>query len=508
MFHLIASILRWFFSKTAMLLVMWVTVLGAAAIYLANEHYFQQLPARLAESEKRVVEFRNQADELEAKIESLKHSISEKAQSLDEELKTYRSQFENQRKQVAEWERMLAELQGIKGRALEVWNRLRGVEVGAEQASIQQKITDARDRQAALGSQIREKDDERNAMVSSSESQAVALEKEHSELAKRTREAEEEWARLKDQVGNWQARLDKVTFWLRGAYERVGKPLIAVSVSLLIAPILFKFILYYLWAPLISFGRPVLLRAKPGAPIRVTPTAIAQEIVLHPGQSAMIQHRFYQASDEDLEKRTKFVFSWRYPFSSLACGLFLLTRVTNRTRDYNRRLTLSSQEQAEIEMAMVEIPEGGSLICRPSFIAAVIEDGPDLTIHSHWRLFSLHSWITLQFRYFEFRGPVKLVLWAYRGVRAERLTMENVEQNNERRTNQLATIGFTPALGYRSRRSETFISYLRNQNPLFDDLFSGQGVFLCQQISRSEHARKAGKFWEQLWNGITKIIGI
>jgi hypothetical protein len=103
---------------------------------------------------------------------------------------------------------------------------------------------------------------------------------------------------------------------------------------------------------------------------------------------------------------------------------------------------------------------------------------------------------------------VKLVLWAYRGVRAERLTQENIKQGNERRTNQLATIGFTPSLSYRSRRSETFISYLRNQNPLFDDLFSGQGVFLCQQISRAEHHRQSGKFWANLWNGLTKIIGI
>jgi hypothetical protein len=160
-------------------------------------------------------------------------------------------------------------------------------------------------------------------------------------------------------------------------------------------------------------------------------------------------------------------------------------------------------------MAVVEIPEGGSLICRPSFVAALVQhEGQEPKIRSHWRWFSLHAWITLQFRYFEFQGPVKLVLWAYRGIRAEDLSLDADFKGRERRTNQLATIGFTPGLQYRSRRSETFVSYLRNQNPLFDDLFSGKGVFLCQQISRSEQQGKAGRFWANLWNGFTKIFGI
>jgi hypothetical protein len=187
----------------------------------------------------------------------------------------------------------------------------------------------------------------------------------------------------------------------------------------------------------------------------------------------------------------------------------LLTRVTNRSREHDRRLTLSSQDEAQIEMAVVDVPDGGSLVCRPSFLAAVIVPGGSPPgIRSHWRLLSLHAWITLQFRYFEFRGPVRLVLWAYRGVRAERLTRQNLAQGNERRTNQLATIGFTPSLQYRSRRAETFISYLRNQNPLFDDLFSGSGVFLCQQISRSEEFRRQGRFWASVWNGVTKVFGL
>lgn len=509
MINLLAHILRWLFSKTAMLLVLWVVVLGAVALYLANEHYFRQLPDALAQREAELAEIQEKANRLREQTAAFEKEVGERVQNFDAEIAALRSTIDQQREQLETWRRRLQELEGVRGRAMGLWDRLRGIDPESEAARVQQRMDAVRARQQAIANQVAEAAEAKETFLHEAGTQGKALRAEQAATESQVARTEEEVAELRQQVHGWKGRVEKATFWLRGAYHQVGKPLVIISLSLLLAPIVGKCLLYYLWAPLVAAGRPVIIKTPSQAPIRVSPTAVAQEIVLQPGQSATIQHRFYQASDEDLRKRTKFLFSWRYPFSSLACGLFLLTRVTNETREQARRLTLSSQDEAEVEMAVVEIPTGGSLICRPSFISAVIEgEGKEPVVRSHWRFFSLHSWITLQFRYFEFRGPVKLVLWAYRGVRAERLTEENVIQANERRTNQLATIGFTPSLRYRSRRSETFISYLRKQNPLFDDLFSGHGVFLCQQISRAEHARQSGKFWAQLWNGVTKIIGI
>jgi hypothetical protein len=77
-----------------------------------------------------------------------------------------------------------------------------------------------------------------------------------------------------------------------------------------------------------------------------------------------------------------------------------------------------------------------------------------------------------------------------------------------RRTNQDATMGFTPNLDYRPVRAETFWSYYRGMNPLFDDLFAGQGVFLCQQVSSSGDATQARKFWAGMWGGVMKVFGL
>jgi hypothetical protein len=510
MIGILTNVLRWLFSKAAMLLVIWTLVLGGFALYLASQKYLERLPEELADKERVVQRIQEEASLLEEKVAALKQDLDEKLKSVEAARIKLQRELEVRQGQMRAWQDQLAALKGVKARALEFWNKLRGVDTEKQQSELSKRINESRAKQADLLAKAKDVIAQREAIEDSAGSHELKLQEEREGALERLTVAKEERDRVKSEADRWEGRVAKSQDFLEAAFEKVGKPLIWLSLSIIFLPILAKIALYYFWAPLLSFGRPVALKTAAHVPIRVTKTAVAQQVVLETGESATIQHKFYQASDEDLIKKTKFVFSWKYPFSCLAAGLFLLTRVTNRVPGAQRRLTLSSQTDAEVEMAVVEVPEGGAVVCRPSFLAALIQNSGDEEprVRSHWRFFSLHAWITLQFRYFEFRGPVKLVVWAYRGVRAERLTVYNVQEGNERRTNQLATIGFTPSLSYRSRRSETFISYLRDHNPLFDDLFSGQGVFLCQQVSRAEHHRQAGNFWAKIWNGLTKIIGL
>jgi len=45
-------------------------------------------------------------------------------------------------------------------------------------------------------------------------------------------------------------------------------------------------------------------------------------------------------------------------------------------------------------------------------------------------------------------------------------------------------------------------------NPLFDDLFAGEGVFLCQQIPSDDEMGQIRKFWAGLWGGVLKVFGL
>lgn len=499
MFRLLSAVFRWLFSKTAMVAILWTLVIGGAAVYIVGQRYFDQLPEQRKQRLQELTDFQKQKDGIEAKLSEYEDEIA----TLESEIARQQKAIKEQLTSTQSWQARLKELQGMAGRATGIWDFLRGdsERIAREQRDLRGKIKSA-ERGIAK---------HRDEITASQASQEQAKNQAEGASADRDKLQGDIDAANAD-VSEWDQKLsmrDKILNIVKKAYHKVGTPLILATLSILFLPLILKMLLFYLWAPLASLSRPIVIRTKAQSPVRVSETAVSQELVLQPGQSATIQHKFYQASDQDVGKRTKFLFSWRYPFSCLSAGLVLLTRTTNKSKDKLRRLTLSSQDEAEIELAVVELPDDSSLVCRPTFLAALITEGGRIPrIRSHWRFFSIHSWITLQFRYFEFRGPVKLVLWAYRGVRAERMTDENVRQGNEKRTNQYATIGFTPSLHYKSARSETFVSYLRNHNPLFDDLFSGKGVFLCQQVSRAEHLRGKGRFWASIWNGLTKILGI
>jgi hypothetical protein len=108
----------------------------------------------------------------------------------------------------------------------------------------------------------------------------------------------------------------------------------------------------------------------------------------------------------------------------------------------------------------------------------------------------------------EFVGPCRLRVSGSRGVRAEVLSAVVGNPAPARRTNQDATIGFTPGLAYRPVRAETFWAYFRGMNPLFDDLFEGEGVFLCQETSAKGPQEETRKFWAGLRGGVLRIFGL
>jgi uncharacterized protein (AIM24 family) len=177
--------------------------------------------------------------------------------------------------------------------------------------------------------------------------------------------------------------------------------------------------------------------------------------------------------------------------------------------DGTEHITLSNQANPHIELCLITLPAGSSIILRPSFLAgATAVDGQRVRIRRRWQIFRWQAWVTLQFRYFEFVGPSRLIIAGSRGVRAERLEKRDSGRPAARRTNQDATVGFTPSLDYKPVRAETFWGYYRGMNPLFDDLFSGSGLFLCQEISTEGDAGRARKFWAGLWGSMLKVFGL
>lgn len=306
-----------------------------------------------------------------------------------------------------------------------------------------------------------------------------------------------------------EAKKSKVQHYLEDAWARSRHWVYLALALYFLGPTVGKLVLYFGVAPLIAGARPVRLTPELAELPEVATSRVSAEIALQPGERLWVKSQFLQASDEGVERTTKLLLDWRIPFTCLATGLIELLEIKARSGRGEQRVTLSNQANPQSELAVLTLPPGAAIVLRPSFLAGVIvPEGEKLEMRRRWQLWRWQAWLTLQFRFFEFVGPCRLIVAGSRGVRAERLAEREGQAMPARRANQDATVGFTPNLDYRPVRAETFWSYYRGVNPLFDDLFAGRGIFLCQEISAEGDASRARHFWGGLWGALTKIFGL
>lgn len=395
------------------------------------------------------------------------------------------------------------------------------VEVTAQQERAAQAAKVARELESLGGGlnrlttgsdQLRE-NEERLARMRQMEAESLQRAAELQETLKRT-----QWEKdgLEIALGRMQLQLktaeeskSKVVHYVREAWIKHGPYVLLIVGLYFLGPPLARIFAYVIFAPLVSGRAPVVLGPATEALPEITTSRSSMDLNLGPGDRLWVKEKFLQSSDEGLKKRTKSVLDWSMPLTCVAAGLTELVEMLNRTTDVTYRATFSSQENPNTELVLVTVPPGASLVMRPSFLAGAVGlGGGKVRIRRHWRLFTMQSWVTGQFRYFEFAGPCRLLVSGSRGVRAEVLSADAGNPSPARRTNQDATIGFTPGLAYRPVRAETFWAYFRGMNPLFDDLFEGEGVFLCQETSAKGPQEETRKFWAGLRGGVLRIFGL
>src|SRR5262249_11291860 len=118
-----------------------------------------------------------------------------------------------------------------------------------------------------------------------------------------------------------------------------------------------KVTLYFWVAPFIARGRPVRLEEKLTALPEIGESRVATEVSLGPGERLWVKEKFLQASDEGLEKKTRYLLDWRIPLTCLATGLIELIEMRHRGGDGEQRLTLSNQADPHSELAVITLAE-------------------------------------------------------------------------------------------------------------------------------------------------------
>jgi hypothetical protein len=227
------------------------------------------------------------------------------------------------------------------------------------------------------------------------------------------------------------------------------------------------------------------------------------ELLVHP--------EFLQSASVAGEKTTQWLLNWRFALTSLSAGMVALTRIRC---DVPATFVISATHNALAEIGVLNLPAGSAVVMQPHNLVGVMQqrDTP-LRITAHWRLTSLHAWLTLQLRYLALHGPARLIVQGCRGVQVEPAT-------GGRAINQAATIAFSANLPYSTRRCETFAAYLLGQQELLNDCFGSArgagiseardaGYFVYQEMPHAD--RKAGitgRGLEGVTDSMLKVLGV
>ena len=290
-------------------------------------------------------------------------------------------------------------------------------------------------------------------------------------------------------------------------WDRVSRPVrdvlpqaLLILLGVILAPPTIKAFLYFVIAP--AAGRRPPIRLLPGArgvERAGHVSAVTLALPLHSGHELLVRPDFLQSSPDSATKRTRWLFDWSMPLTSLAAGLVGLTAV--RGRD-GRTVAVSAKDDPLAEVGRIDLPEGGGFVLQPRALIGLVQraDQP-MRLTRHWRL-GLTAWLTLQLRYLVIHGPGVAIVQGTRGVRLE-------EAGAGRVSDQAGTLGFDAALAYSVTRSETFGAYLMGKAGLFDDRFRGEGRYLYEEMPRG---RDGGTIWgrglEGLSDAVLKVFGI
>lgn len=279
---------------------------------------------------------------------------------------------------------------------------------------------------------------------------------------------------------------------------------------LVLLPIGIKLLFYFVIAPWAARQSPIQVLPRGAgiagnehrvAAVALRTCAVSLPVAIEPDEELLLHAAYLQSSSANSSKTTKWVLDWNYPFTSLAAGLYALIRVAP---PQSETVVVSATRDPLLEVAMLELAAGSAMVLQPRSLVGLVQScSAPMRITSHWRVGHLHSWLTLQFRYLAFHGPARLIVTGCRGVRLE-------AAGSGRLINQAATLGFSADALYSIRRCETFVSYWRGDDELFNDQFAGAAcVYVYEEMpGLHRNAGMTGRGLEGLTDSLLKLLGV
>jgi hypothetical protein len=295
--------------------------------------------------------------------------------------------------------------------------------------------------------------------------------------------------------------------------QEVMPTALLILMGVILTPIAIKALFYFVLAPLAARRPPVRLLPDTGGVLTLETGAssVSRAMTVDSLHELLIHPEFLQSASVAGEKTTQWLLSWRFALTSLSAGMVALTRIRC---DVPESFVISATHNALAEIGVLNVPAGSAVVMQPHNLVGVMQrrDTP-LRITAHWRLTSLHAWLTLQLRYLALHGPARLIVQGCRGVQVE-------PAHGGRTINQAATIAFSANLPYSTRRCETFVAYLLGRQALLNDCFGsarGAGVseardagfFVYEEMPNADRKTGiTGRGWAGLTDSALKVLGV
>lgn len=275
------------------------------------------------------------------------------------------------------------------------------------------------------------------------------------------------------------------------AFRRYGIQAFGILSGAILLPIVHKLFAFFVLAPLATRAKPITL-GSPGAPLAGNQSGMSAEVQLSPDTELLLRSGI-QSSSTSVRGSDKVVLDWGMPFTCIAAGLVNLQWLRSEQNDH----VVVTGTDAEHRVSAIEVPAGGAVVLQPRALLGIVRPrNRALVVTRPWRIFSLASWLTAQFRYVIFHGPCTLIVQGRNGVQIE-------DSSSGRMINKRLTIGFDAGIAFGAARSPSFLPYLRGEASLFNDRFEGTGRYIYEQ--RADSAGK-GSIWGRGLKGLGDAI--
>ena len=307
--------------------------------------------------------------------------------------------------------------------------------------------------------------------------------------------------------------LTKLNEFKKSKEQTLGQILVVLPSALwlllgiILTPMAFKTFAYYGIAPIATRKFGIRLQPSSHGELKVlSPNNYLQRITLKEGEEFLFDPALLRSAPDGAHKSTKCVLDWSMPFTSIASGMYFLTKISSDTEG---TVTVGCDNVSNgntLRITVLEIPENSSLVLQSRCLAGIVQNSNrPIKITRHWRLGNLGSWLTLQLRYVIFHGPSKLILKGNNGIEVD-------PASAGASLNQAATLGFSANLRNSVSRCETFYSYYSGKMALLNDRFSCGPGFYLHEVSPGKGPkgplRLLTRPFEIVWDVLTNTMGI